>query len=1372
MASSRTSSIPTCVQTSPGRNSTHRTLSSSAVAQENLRSLILSLSPDDLGLLQSTFNVDHVLQDLRCNKNLVKNPLMFERLNAAIGHFQPFFAAIDTGSQTDPMHFGVAWAGLRVIIQVLTNLSTFFEKVVSSLEAITTEMAYFSRVRETVSKLPNLSEPIKYLLDKAYEQLLLYLTGLIRLFYRSTGERKDTPIILARAMWKPFRLNLTLETFKDLRAQLRDEITLLNLNRSPQAANASTARDHQRIKESRQAFSSQVRGWLRPPMFQDSYDNSLQRRASGTSKWLWTNASFSSWYTQSEDKEGLRDGSEDGSEADSNPPFWVYGKPGAGKTVLAASLIKQLKNHLRNRADSMVCYFFFNSLLPGNDKTSDAYRAILAQIVHQRSHNELLMDLFAFAMWSESHGQLQASPSEVTELLQLSLGILIHDNIYIILDGLDECADLARGLGILTTPRQELHSSNLIGFTRDTIKPYLQNTTLGYEIKIGQLNLKNIHCYFLIELRRLVNDQILPHDIDLGHVAALLSRRSDGMFLWASLMVQYLRSPELLISERLFAIREENMPENLDKMYSRILTLASKSLRRITRIKFILSWLYQSMRPINVAELEQALICSAGNVPGNPFDRFTNFQQDVVTICAGLVELSTTTPSNNSDSSTTIVKFIHSSVKEYLDHASHYVEKDGGVRRMLPSAQLANIHIARVCLQYLTYHVPAQQLSSVSNLLNGKSQLEDNFPLAQYAGRFWVQHALSISSGKLRSRDLNSDVGTEPDGLYRALRQFLSQPKAISAWIEATSIYSRPLPVKDIKKLARRLHATSVPAGRLGQSLDDLMLQFSKYLETVDENWAQHLLLDPVCVWEEVSAFHPSIFNEDVPGLSVEPLMAMEPSQRELWPKPISTVSQLISGTSMDIAISAFTTKAFMDCYSETKRHSELFGDLKFTSGWLLKVEIVDSDNPGNRMATTVPIDPLEVSLQLYQTLFLGSIHFPLSIRPRGTYFTCLRTVYKLTQLWPSIQYVTSIVPQDNDSQFKIDEYSHFQNPRTMSQVYLYWIYFHNNDRDLAVMEQVRNVPVALNIFRLAEKTPVSHSPELTRINRTLLPFRLAKGGFMEARSLDEKPFELAFHPSLPAIVAGSELGLYLWDYLSPLMFNIANSRRAKCISDQGWAWEKKSNKISFSTNGEILLIRSRDGTKRVNVRVYLAQISIPTGSISDISPVDSRDTGASTSEAVLGCLKASRAASVISLETIIHTRYGEVVAAVEKVEGKAELSLVYNGDHKNIHLTRIPNTDKNDTIEATAIMPKRGERSVKVVLDQGPKTWQSLAKINCLDDKAVMFPQVVIRDISTTREAEGITKALEGASEGVNKGKEKFNSRGALRDGKAFVLP
>jgi hypothetical protein len=74
--------------------------------------------------------------------------------------------------------------------QLAENYTTFFEKFTQSLDELAREMAFFSNVEESIASL-NSSEKQRMaaVLEDAFEDLLLYLTGVMRIFFKGDGSK-------------------------------------------------------------------------------------------------------------------------------------------------------------------------------------------------------------------------------------------------------------------------------------------------------------------------------------------------------------------------------------------------------------------------------------------------------------------------------------------------------------------------------------------------------------------------------------------------------------------------------------------------------------------------------------------------------------------------------------------------------------------------------------------------------------------------------------------------------------------------------------------------------------------------------------------------------------------------------------------------------------------------------------------------------------------------------------------------------------------------------------------------------------------------------------------------------------------------------
>lgn len=74
-------------------------------------------------------------------------------------------------------------------MQLLEDNSSFYEKLVSSLETVAEQISFFTNIDKQI--LCTRSDEIKDILDNVYEELLLYVVGVIRLFYARDGGKMN-----------------------------------------------------------------------------------------------------------------------------------------------------------------------------------------------------------------------------------------------------------------------------------------------------------------------------------------------------------------------------------------------------------------------------------------------------------------------------------------------------------------------------------------------------------------------------------------------------------------------------------------------------------------------------------------------------------------------------------------------------------------------------------------------------------------------------------------------------------------------------------------------------------------------------------------------------------------------------------------------------------------------------------------------------------------------------------------------------------------------------------------------------------------------------------------------------------------------------
>ena len=173
---------------------------------------------------------------------------------------------------------------------------------------------------------------------------------------------------------------------------------------------------------------------------QKYYFAALRLRQMGTGRWICDNQILKTWISSSSSK------------------LYLSGIPGAGKTVLTATIIEEISTRTRQK-DSALAYFFCDY----RDPATHDPRNILASLVGQLAAQD--EDCYAVAQATFEEDNASDTPVVSTSIERLrvclhSMMITLEDA-YIVVDALDECASRQPVLEVL-------HSLN--DFENDCVK--------------------------------------------------------------------------------------------------------------------------------------------------------------------------------------------------------------------------------------------------------------------------------------------------------------------------------------------------------------------------------------------------------------------------------------------------------------------------------------------------------------------------------------------------------------------------------------------------------------------------------------------------------------------------------------------------------------------------------------------------------------------------------------------------------------------------------------------------------------------------------------------------------------------------------------
>ena len=304
--------------------------------------------------------------------------------------------------------------------------------------------------------------------------------------------------------------------------------------------------------------------WLSRLNVNFSYDERCDEHLEGTGFWFVNSDIYKKWKsTRNSDL------------------LWVKGKPGCGKSVLAAVTVTDLK------FETALAYAFCRRGDESSQNPLTIFGALAKQIGQQQSEiNSVLESEFLASQNGET-------PSKRTVRVVLDSALSSFTRIFLVIDAFDEC----KGNDLLA---QDLLS--------------LMQNTMGVSVKIVIFSRHDLH---LEECLRLYNqiqpdlgentedlrayiDFLFPDDSQASanqEIREECIAKADGMFLWVKLLAQSLQKP-LNSKQKLRRIRD--IPPGLASMYDHMLKDICDQGEDVKSTAFlVLMWVTHAKRPLD-----------------------------------------------------------------------------------------------------------------------------------------------------------------------------------------------------------------------------------------------------------------------------------------------------------------------------------------------------------------------------------------------------------------------------------------------------------------------------------------------------------------------------------------------------------------------------------------------------------------------------------------------------------------------------------------------------------------------------------------------------------------------------------------------------
>lgn len=467
--------------------------------------------------------------------------------------------------------------------------------------------------------------------------------------------------------------------------------------------------------------------------------------------------------------------------------FWIKGNPGSGKSTL---IKKAYANIRANSSDpsSIVTAFFFNARGSELEKSpTGLFRTLLYSLCQQIA----ALRAVVLRKYLEKSRLLQSGWewhfSEIKALLEsvVTPSILGQRNLVLFIDALDEC-DLAE-IKFVIRFFEDLASSAIKEGTKMNIclsSRYWPQFKIRYcfQTRVEFANHQDIETY-------IHNTIEAPHDQDDSNLLQFrrqILEKASGIFLWVVLVVQEVLNAQdsgATLSELQNIVRK--VPSDLSGLYLHQLQ-STKPEGRLPLLR-LLQCVFFSQRPLSPTELRYALAFSTETFAsyaewsqsGDYVENDTQMEKRICEISKGLVEVKSIPKPTGNESflrgdppPTTIVQFIHESVRDFLQASSFEF-------LLQPSCpdQIADGHdfMKRTCLNYLK----VEELEIIQSVADGLTDWEmehelpspfEDHPLLEYMVEHLFIHAARAEQYGIQQDDFRTLMCGDLQGLFQRWR--------------------------------------------------------------------------------------------------------------------------------------------------------------------------------------------------------------------------------------------------------------------------------------------------------------------------------------------------------------------------------------------------------------------------------------------------------------------------------------------------------------------------------------------------------------------------------------------------------------------------
>ncbi|RFU29639.1 hypothetical protein B7463_g6719, partial [Scytalidium lignicola] len=527
-----------------------------------------------------------------------------------VGLLEKVKAVGDIAVNVDPLHAGIPWAAIRLILKV----------VISDREQMAALLLGLDRV------IPSITIRVCSKSKTSRIMQALWTSEQINDFDQKR-ERLERDVDIAAT-------NCERLCSRDGRADLRELLQQLkewksSITHVDAGVTALWTRSNEKER-------STILQWTSGIPYEDHHGAARTGRTEKTGEWLLQRNEFRTWMNSEE-----------------SMILWLHGIPGAGKTKLVSKVIDHLSGFSSNQT---LAYFYCKRDENLRCDPDNVLRCFVRQLSISPGSESVRTHLVELYKMKESKGFASAELSFEESLNLLEEFVQIYSQATLILDALDEVNEGQRQKLIHVFSDLVKKTTRLKVFIssrrNDDIKSLLE---MKENISISATDNENdITKYLREKIDYNQKERRYPISDNLKtEIVNRISSESDGMFQWAALQIDQVLS---LSRESDIRKRLGQLPEGLTKAYDEIFTQIKKSDGSKPEIAArALQWVMCAIRPLGIEELVVAVCQDPDNDTVQQADMDINFVLDA---CRNLLVI---------DEQQRVCRLSHLSVHEFLD---------------------------------------------------------------------------------------------------------------------------------------------------------------------------------------------------------------------------------------------------------------------------------------------------------------------------------------------------------------------------------------------------------------------------------------------------------------------------------------------------------------------------------------------------------------------------------------------------------------------------------------------------------------------------------------------------------------------------------